>query len=148
MSGVNKVIVLGNVGNDPEIRYMPNGNAVASFSIATSEQWKDKATGEKQIHTEWHNITIFGKLAEIVEKYVKKGSKLYIEGKLKTDKYEKDGVTKYSTKIIANEMQMLDGRNSQDGASSGQSSQAPAEKHKPSQQASANFDNFDDDIPF
>lgn len=145
MSGVNKVIVLGNVGNDPEIRYMPNGNAVASFSIATSEQWKDKNTGEKQERTEWHNITIFGKLAEIVEKYVKKGSKLYIEGKLKTDKYEKEGVTHYSTKIIANEMQMLDSRAS--GSETGNSKPAQSGKSQAAQ-PQANFDDFDQEIPF
>lgn len=147
MSGVNKVIVLGNVGNDPEIRYMPNGNAVASFSIATSEQWKDKNTGEKKEATEWHNITIFGKLAEIVEKYVKKGSKLYIEGKLKTDKYEKDGVTKYSTKIIANELQMLDSRSETGNSQPTQSGQGQG--HRPSAPAPASLDDFDDqEIPF
>jgi len=139
-NGINKVILIGNLGDDPTIRYMPNGNAVASFSIATSEQWRDKNTGEQQSHTEWHNITIFGKLAEVVEKYVKKGSKLYIEGKLKTDKYEKDGVTKYSTKIIANTMQMLDSRAS--GSETGNSQSAPQGKS----QAPA-FDDFEG-VPF
>jgi single-strand DNA-binding protein len=154
MSGVNKAIILGNVGTDPEIRSMPNGNKVASFSVATSEKWKDKNTGEQQEATEWHRITIFGRLAEIVEQYVKKGSKLYLEGKIKTDKYEKEGVTHYSTSVIANQMQMLDSAGSSQSQANNQHSnhsaqQAPNTGTQQSQQAApSNFDNFDDDIPF
>ena len=108
--GVNKVILVGNVGNDPEVRYMPNGNAVANISIATSDSWKDRNTGEQQERTEWHRVVFFNRLAEIVEQYVKKGTKLYLEGRLQTRSYEQDGVKKYSTEIVANEMQMLDSR--------------------------------------
>lgn len=155
--GVNKVILVGNVGNEPEVRYMPNGNAVANVSIATSETWKDKGNGEQQEKTEWHRVVFFNRLAEIVEQYVKKGSKLYLEGRLQTRQWEQDGVKRYTTEVVANEMQMLDSRNSggmdQGGGSSfGQSQpqQAPqsAPKAAPAQAAPSNFDNFDDDIPF
>jgi len=153
--GVNKVILVGNVGNDPEVRYMPNGNAVANISIATSDTWKDKTTGDQQEKTEWHRVVFFNRLAEIVEQYVKKGSKLYIEGRLQTRSWEQDGVKRYSTEIVSNEMQMLDSRG---GAGVGQdfgnqSAAAPAQPAQPQaaaqpQSAPANFDNFDDDIPF
>ena len=149
--GVNKVILVGNLGNDPEVRYMPNGNAVANVSLATSETWKDKSTGEQQEKTEWHRVVFFNRLAEIVEQYVKKGTKLYVEGRLQTRSWEQDGVKRYSTEVVANEMQMLDSRGgvSQDFSGS-QISEAPAAQ--PSQQQAAappqNFDNFDDDIPF
>lgn len=140
MSGVNRAIILGNLGKDPEVRYMASGSAVTSITVATSESWKDKQTGEKEERTEWHNITAFGKLAEIMEKYLKKGSKVYIEGKIQTDKYEKDGVTKYSTKIIARDLQMLDSK---------QASSEPAQQAapQPSNQQAAS-DDFSDDIPF
>jgi single-strand DNA-binding protein len=153
--GVNKVILVGNLGNDPEIRYMPNGNAVANVSLATSDNWKDKTTGEQQDRTEWHRVVFFNRLAEIVEKYVKKGSKLYVEGRLQTRSWEQDGVKRYSTEIVASEMQMLDSRGggaergdnpfgqAQGQAPSGQPPQAAAPKAAP-----ANFDNFDDEIPF
>ena len=95
--GINKVILVGNLGNDPEIRYMPNGNAVANVSLATSDSWKDKATGEQQEKTEWHRVVFFNRLAEIVEQYVKKGSKLYVEGRLQTRSWEQDVVKRYST---------------------------------------------------
>ena len=111
--GVNKVILVGNVGNEPEVRYMPNGNAVANISVATSDSWKDKNTGDQQERTEWHRVVFFNRLAEIVEQYVKKGSKLYIEGRLQTRSWEQDGVKRYTTEIVANEMQMLDSRGSQ-----------------------------------
>ena len=152
--GVNKVILVGNVGNDPEVRYMPNGNAVANISIATSDSWKDRNTGEQQERTEWHKVVFFNRLAEIVEQYVKKGTKLYLEGRLQTRSYEQDGVKKYSTEIVANEMQMLDSRgatgsNQEFGDQSNVPSAPPQDSAKNSeQQASANFDNFDDDIPF
>ncbi|MFK7863131.1 MAG: single-stranded DNA-binding protein [Pseudohongiellaceae bacterium] len=155
--GVNKVILVGNVGNEPEVRYMPNGNAVANVSIATSETWKDKGTGDQQEKTEWHRVVFFNRLAEIVEQYVKKGSKLYLEGRLQTRQWEQDGVKRYTTEVVANEMQMLDSRNGGGmdqggGGGFGQSQpqQAPqsAPKAAPSQAAPSNFDNFDDDIPF
>ena len=152
--GVNKVILVGNVGNDPEVRYMPNGNAVANISIATSDSWKDRNTGEQQERTEWHRVVFFNRLAEIVEQYVKKGTKLYLEGRLQTRSYEQDGVKKYSTEIVANEMQMLDSRgaaetNQEFGDQSNAPSSSPQDSAQNSdQQGSANFDNFDDDIPF
>ena len=152
--GVNKVILVGNVGNDPEVRYMPNGNAVANISMATSDSWKDRNTGEQQERTEWHRVVFFNRLAEIVEQYVKKGTKLYLEGRLQTRSYEQDGVTKYSTEIVANEMQMLDSRgatgsNQEFGDQSNPPTSPPQDSVQNSeQQASANFDNFDDDIPF
>lgn len=150
--GVNKVILVGNVGADPETRYMPNGNAVTNITLATSETWKDKNTGQQQERTEWHRITFYQRLAEIVAQYVHKGSKLYIEGRLQTRSWEQDGIKRYATDIIANEMQMLDGRGSSDNyspaptpaasqPSSGSAPQAP-------QKAPADLDSFDDDIPF
>ena len=135
--GVNKVILVGNLGNDPEIRYLPNGNAVANFTMATSESWKDKNTGEEKELTEWHRCVAYGKLAEIIGEYVKKGSKLYAEGKLKTRKWQgQDGQDRYTTEININEMQMLDGR--QQGQQQGQ------------QQSQKNWQmpDFDDTIPF
>jgi single-strand DNA-binding protein len=151
--GVNKVILVGNCGGEPETRYMPNGNAVVNLTIATSENWKDKNTGENVEKTEWHRIVFFNKLAEIVGEYVHKGSKLYIEGRLQTRSWEQDGIKRYATEIVANEMQMLDSRGSSQGASDFGQSQpaaaAPAAAAKPQAQAApANFDNFDDDIPF
>ena len=148
--GINKVILVGNVGQDPETRYMPNGNAVTNLSLATSETWKDKNTGEQQERTEWHRVTFYQRLAEIVAEYVKKGSKLYVEGRLQTRSWEQDGVKKYATDIIANEMQMLDSRGSSgDSYSPSQSQSAPPPKNEtPAQQAPADVDSFDDDIPF
>ena len=164
--GVNKVILVGNAGNDPEFRVMPNGNGVANVSLATSETWKDNTTGEQQEKTEWHRVIFFNRLAEIVEQYIKKGSKLYIEGRLQTRSWEQDGVKRYTTEIVASEMQMLDSRgggNAGDnsfGQSQGQpqsegqyqGSGAPASRSTSTsaapQAAPANFDNFDDDIPF
>lgn len=110
---VNKVILIGTLGRDPEMRYLPNGNAVCNVSLATDEGYKDRNTGQQVDKTEWHRVEAFGRLAEIMGEYVKKGSKIYVEGKLRTDEYEKDGIKRYSTKIIANEMTMLDSR--QDG---------------------------------
>ena len=148
MSGVNKAIILGHLGKDPEIRYTTSGSAVANISIATSEQWKDKQTGEKQERTEWHNVTFFGRLAEVVGEYLKKGSLVYVSGRIQTDKYtDKEGVEKYSTKIIANEMQMLGGRGvatSAQGADGGQPSTQAATNNP----ASAQGGEFDGHIPF
>jgi|TARA_R110000765_G_scaffold80269_1_gene157606 single-strand DNA-binding protein len=120
--GVNKVILVGNVGGDPETKYMPSGGAVTNLSIATSESWKDKQTGQQQERTEWHRVVFFNKLAEIVAEHVKKGSKLYIEGQLRTRNWEKDGVKHYTTEIVASEMQMLDSR--QDGGQGGNNGQS------------------------
>ncbi len=144
--GINKVILVGNLGNDPDIRYMPNGNAVANISLATSDSWKDKNTGEQQERTEWHRVVFFNRLAEIVEQYVKKGSKLYVEGRLQTSSWEQDGVKRYTTEIVASQMQMLDSRGGA-GADFGQQAQSAPPPQQPAAPAQ-NFDNFDDDIPF
>ena len=118
--GINKVILVGNLGNDPEVRYTTSGTAIASLSIATSESWTDKQSGEKQERTEWHRVKMFGKLAEIAGEYLKKGRQVYIEGSLRTDKYtDKSGVEKYSTDIIASDMQMLGGVGGGEGGGSG-----------------------------
>lgn len=117
--GLNKVMIIGNVGNDPDVRFMPNGNPVANFSIATSESWKDKQSGEKQERTEWHRIVMFNRLAEIAGEYLRKGSKVYVEGSLRTRKWQdQSGADKYTTEIVATEMQMLDSRGA--GMSQGQ----------------------------
>lgn len=142
MSGVNKVIIVGRLGQDPEIRYMPDGKAVANLSVATSESWKDKQTGQKQEKTEWHRIVIFGKLAEIAGEYLSKGSQAYFEGKLQTRKWQdKNGQDKYTTEIISNTMQMLDTKG---GSSNNQQQQS----QPPAQQPAQGFDDFDDDIMF
>lgn len=148
--GVNKVILVGNLGNDPEVRYMPNGNAVANVSVATSETWKDKNTGEQQEKTEWHRVVFFNRLAEIVEQYLKKGSKIFVEGRLQTRSWEQDGVKRYTTEIVANEMQMLDSRGSAGAGDSSFESNQPKPQAQPqaASQPAQNFDNFDDDIPF
>ncbi|ASP38871.1 single-stranded DNA-binding protein [Bacterioplanes sanyensis] len=125
---VNKVTLIGTLGRDPEVRYMPNGNAVANISLATDESYNDKQTGQKVEQTEWHRITIYGKLAEIVQQYLKKGSRAYFEGKLRTREWEKDGVKRYTTEIIANDMMMLDSRSDNMGAGNnfaGQGMNAP-----------------------
>ncbi len=114
---VNKVTLIGTLGRDPEVRYLPNGNAVANLSLATDESYNDKATGQKVEQTEWHRLTVYGRLAEICQQYLKKGSRAYFEGKLRTREWEKDGVNRYTTEIITNEMMMLDSRG--DGMSSG-----------------------------
>ena len=164
--GINKVILVGNLRNDPETRFMPNGNPVTNISIATSESWKDKQSGQQQERTEWHRIVFFNRLAEIAGEYLKKGSKVYIEGALRTRQWDKEGQKHYSTEIIANEMQMLDGRN--DGGMGGgfnQNNQPPnagggssefgsgGGQGNGSQGGSQDFsapppEAFDDDIPF
>lgn len=119
--GINKVILIGNLGQDPEVRYMPQGGAVANLSIATSETYKDKATGQPKEVTEWHRVVIYQRLAEIAGEYLRKGSKVYIEGKLKTRKWQdQQGVERYTTEIVANELQMLDGQPQQPAAAQGQ----------------------------
>jgi len=147
--GVNKVILVGTCGKDPETRYMPSGGAITSVSVATNESWKDKQTGQKQERTEWHNITFFGRLAEIAGEYLKKGSQVYIEGSLRTEKWQdKQGQDRYTTKVIANEMQMLGGR---PGGGGGGDFSAPAQQQsqpQPANQPAPIDDSFDDDIPF
>jgi len=151
---VNKAILIGHLGKDPEVRYMPSGEAVANVTLATSETWKDK-NGEKQEKTEWHNIVFFKRLAEIAGEYLKKGSQIYVEGRITTEKWQdKEGKDRYTTKIVANEMKMLDRKSSggsfevvesKPAASSSGNSAAPA---KAAPAAKSSFDNFDDDIPF
>ncbi len=148
MSSLNKVQLIGNLGRDPELRYMPSGDAVANIAIATTDKWKDKATGEAREATEWHRVSFFGKLAEIAGQYLKKGSSVYIEGKLKTRKYtDKDGVEKYATEIIADQMQMLGGK--PDGAPAERPAPRPAAAPKPTPDGGGSgFEDMDSDIPF
>lgn len=184
--GVNKVILVGTCGQDPEVRYLPNGNAVTNLSLATSEQWTDKQSGQKVERTEWHRVSLFGKVAEIAGEYLRKGSQCYIEGKLQTREWEKDGIKRYTTEIIVDingTMQLLGGRpQNQQGGNDGynqgsgqqqynqdggqqQYNQAPRQQAQRPQQApqrpqqqqqqqpaqqqpAADFDSFDDDIPF
>jgi single-strand DNA-binding protein len=158
MASVNKVILVGNLGRDPEMRYMPSGDALVSFSVATTDSWKDK-NGQKQERTEWHRISMFGKLAEIAGEYLKKGSSVYLEGRLQTRKWQdKDGNERQTTEIVADRMQMLGGRGGSgsydamddDGAPPPrQAAAAPAaQRPAPAKPASSNFDDFEDDIPF
>lgn len=144
--GVNKVILIGNLGKDPEVRYMPSGGAVTNVTLATSESWKDKQSGEQQERTEWHNVVFFNRLAEIAGEYLKKGSKVYVEGSLRTRKWQdKEGRDRYTTEIVAGEMQMLDSRGGGGGGSGARYDQEPA--GKPAAEPAGASD-FDDDIPF
>ena len=150
MASVNKVIVVGNLGKDPESRFMPDGKAVCNFSVATTDTWKDKATGEKKVATEWHRISTFGRLAEICGEYLKKGSQVYIEGKLRTRKWQdKEGQDRYTTEIIADAMQMLGSRS---GMGSGDSREmrepAASAESRPAKKPAGQFQDMDDDIPF
>lgn len=147
--GVNKVILIGNLGQDPEVKYMPNGGAVTNVTLATSESWKDKNTGEQKENTEWHRVVFFRRLAEIAGEYLKKGSKVYIEGKLQTRKWQdQSGNDRYTTEIVANEMQMLDSRGGGGGGGNFQSSGAPSQKAPAAAPAGGGMGDFDDDIPF
>ncbi len=170
MASVNKVIIVGNLGRDPEVRYMPSGDAIANIAVATSYKSKDRNTGEQKETTEWHRISFFGRLAEIVAQYLKKGSSVYVEGRLQTRKYtDKDGIERYATDIVAENMQMLGGRQGMgggdmpmdDGGGYGEQQQSsrPAPAQRPQQQQQAapprpapkpapNFSDMDDDIPF
>ena len=145
--GINKVILIGNLGRDPEVRYMPSGSAVTNVTIATTDSWKDKQTGDKQERTEWHNVVFFNRLAEIAGEYLKKGSKVYVEGSLRTRKWQdkNTGADRYTTEIVANEMQMLDSKGGS-SASFNQDTSSPATASQP-EMATA-MDEFDDDIPF
>ncbi|WHS59733.1 single-stranded DNA-binding protein [Pseudomonas sp. G2-4] len=172
--GVNKVILVGTCGQDPEVRYLPNGNAVTNLSLATSEQWTDKQTGQKVEKTEWHRVSMFGKVAEIAGEYLRKGSQVYIEGKLQTREWEKDGIKRYTTEIVVDmqgTMQLLGGRpqgDQQQGGNNYQQSapaprqqaprpqqsapqpqrERPAAPQQAAPQPAPDFDSFDDDIPF
>lgn len=169
--GVNKVTIVGNLGNDPETKYMPSGGAVTNISVATSESWKDKQTGQPQERTEWHRIVFFNRLAEIAGEYLKKGSQVYVEGSIRTRKWQaQDGTDRYTTEIVGNEMQMLGGRQGggmggdpgydQSYAPSQAPSQAPShapqaapaqaapKPQAPAPQPAQGMDSFDDDIPF
>ena len=173
MASINKVILVGNLGQDPEVKYMPSGGAVTNLSIATTDSWKDKSTGEKRENTEWHRVVFFNRLAEIAGEYLRKGSQIYVEGNLRTRSWEDNGVKKYSTEIVAREMQMLGSKGGgssdfapqaqqqgggapqqqgggQQYAQQGQQQpqQQAAPQQQPQQAAPQNFDNFDDDIPF
>ena len=169
MASVNKVIIVGNLGRDPEIRYMPSGDAIANIAVATSYRSKDRNTGEQKELTEWHRISFFGRLAEIVGQYLKKGSSVYVEGRLQTRKYtDKDGIEKYATDIIAENMQMLGGRGDAGGGMGGgmgggddmgydapparpaprPQAAAPAPAPRPAPRPAPNFSDMDDDIPF
>ena len=167
MASVNKVIVLGNLGRDPEVRYTPNGNAVCNLRIATTRNWKSKDSGEKMEETEWHSVVLYDRQAEIAGEYLKKGRPVYIEGRLKTRKWtDKEGVEKYTTEIVADSMQLLGGREGGGGGaedegggyserSAPQQRSAPASRPAPQaaarpapQKSATGFDNMDDDIPF
>ncbi|HDS0958800.1 TPA: single-stranded DNA-binding protein [Pseudomonas putida] len=159
--GVNKVILVGTCGQDPETRYLPNGNAVTNLSLATSEQWTDKQTGQKVERTEWHRVSLFGKVAEIAGEYLRKGSQVYIEGKLQTREWEKDGIKRYTTEIIVDmqgTMQLLGGKPDRSDSQGQPREQRPQQQSRPNQsprqpapqqqQQQPNYDSFDDDIPF
>ncbi|AGH82264.1 single-strand binding protein [Psychromonas sp. CNPT3] len=134
---INKVILVGNLGKDPEMRYMPNGNAVANLTLATTESWKDKQSGERKEHTEWHNLTVFGRLGEMCGEYLKKGAKIYVEGRLKTDKWQdQSGQARYTTKVNVSEIQMMDSRNQQSGQAF--QNNAPQQNAQPAQQSWGN----------
>lgn len=140
MSSVNRVTLLGNVGKEPEVRYSSNGDAIATFSIATSQKWTDKATGERKEQTEWHRVTAFKRLAEVVKDYVSKGSKVYVEGSLNTRKWtDKDGIERYTTEVRANELVLLGG---------GGGEERPRSAPKKADAAESGFDEFSDEIPF
>lgn len=153
MASINKVILIGNLGKDPDVRYMPSGEAVTNITVATTDTWKDKASGEKKEATEWHRVAFFGRLAEIAGQYLKKGRQVYIEGSLRTRKWQdKDGQDRYTTEIVANEMKMLGGR---EGMGDNGPREAPAtasrgatSPSKPAAPAGGGFNDFEDDIPF
>lgn len=164
--GVNKVILIGNVGGDPETRSLPNGNAVTNLTLATSETWKDKQTGQSQERTEWHRVVFFGKIAEIAGEYVRKGSQIYVEGSLRTRKWQdQSGQDRYTTEVVVDingQMQLLGSRNSQEGSAPSRAQQPAPQSNRPRQdqgqgearravpamQPEPDYDSFDDDIPF
>ncbi len=148
-NGVNKVILIGNLGADPEVKYMPNGEAVVNMTVATGESWKDKNTGEKVEKTEWHRIVAFRRLAEIISEYLQKGSKVYVEGKLQTRKWQdKEGKDNWTTEIIANEMRMLDSRPSEQSQNRSNHGTASQQQQAAPEQSVGPNNDFDEDIPF
>ncbi len=155
MSSVNKVILIGNLGKDPEMRYLPSGEAIANFSVATSEAWTDKTSGDKKEATEWHRVVFFGRTAEVVGQYVKKGSKIYVEGRLQTRKWQdKEGQERYTTEVRGDVMRMLDRRGEgsaamdQDAPAAESRRPAPARSAPAPARAASGFEDMDDDIPF
>ncbi len=160
MASINKVILIGNLGRDPEVRYTPNGAAICNVTLATSRNWKDKTTGEKVEETEWHRVVFYDRLAEIAGEYLKKGRPIYVEGRLKTRKWQdKEGADHYTTEVIANEMQMLGSREGMGGGddagsrnvardSGGEAGARPAGKPAGTTKSATGFDDMDDDIPF
>ncbi|GMR05846.1 MAG: single-stranded DNA-binding protein [Gammaproteobacteria bacterium] len=148
--GVNKVILVGNLGKDPEVRFAPSGSAMANITVATTESWKDRQTGEKQEKTEWHRVVFFNRLAEIVGEYLKKGSQVYIEGRIQTRKWQgQDGQDRYTTEIVANEMQMLGSRpGGGDTAWNAPQDSAPVQQPAAPEASTPPSDDFDDDVPF
>ena len=146
MASVNKAIIVGNLGKDPETRFLPDGKAVCNFSVATTDTWKDKASGDKKEATEWHRVSCFGRLAEICGEYLKKGSQVYVEGKLRTRKWQdKEGQDRYTTEIIADAMQMLGSRS---GMGGGEMREPAAAESRPAKKPAGQFQDMDDDIPF
>jgi single-strand DNA-binding protein len=153
MASVNKVILIGNLGKDPETRYLPSGDAVTNITVATTESWKDKKSGDKQEHTEWHRISFFGRQAEVAGEYLKKGSPVYIEGRIRTRKWQdKEGQDRYSTEIVADRMQLLGSRGGgSSGGEGGGMREAPSSSggsKAPAKKSGGSFDDMDDDIPF
>lgn len=148
MSGVNKVILVGRLGKDPEVRHLENGATVANFSIATSETYKDRQTGERREQTEWHNVVLWRGLAEVAEKYVKKGDMIYVEGKLRTRSWEKDGVTRYTTEVVGDNMTMLGGGGNSGAASGGGMQASQGQSMEQPQTQSSPADDVTDDLPF
>jgi len=142
MASVNKVILVGNLGRDPEVRYLPDGKAVANISLATTRSWKDKATGERKEETEWHRVVLYGKVAEVAGEYLAKGAAVFIEGRIRTREWEKDGQRRFTTEIVADQMQMLGRRESAAPDTTGDAK--PAAEQKPA----GKFDDMEDDIPF
>lgn len=148
MSGVNKVILVGRLGKDPEVRHLENGATVANFSLATSETYKDRQTGERREQTEWHNVVLWRGLAEVVEKYVKKGDMIYVEGKLRTRSWEKDGVTRYTTEVVGDNMTMLGGGGSAQGQQQGGGYASQPQSQQPSAPVQDTASDATDDLPF
>ena len=148
MSGVNKVMLVGRLGKDPETRHLESGAAVTNFSVATSETYKDRNTGERKEVTEWHNVVLWRGLAEVAEKYVKKGDLIYVEGKLRTRSWEKDGVTRYTTEVVGDNMTMLGGKSSGEGGQQASAQSSPAINMQETGQADVAADDASDDLPF
>ena len=149
MAGVNKVIILGRLGADPELRSSPSGVTTCNLSIATSINWTDKNSGDKKEKTEWHRVVFFGRPAEVIDQYMKKGQQLYVEGRLETSKYEKDGIERFSTNIIGESFNFISGSSTQmDDSTQNEFNQTPSQNEKMSSESNSKKDDFDDDIPF